>query len=246
MKSPFPGMDPFIESQQWRDFHTTYIVKLRADLRRSLPDGYVAGVETDIVIVDDGGWSRPRVADVAVWDSGGGAAVAAAGTAVSPFATTFPPSDERRYHRIEVADSESGEVVTVVELLSPENKRSASDRHAAKRAEILDASRTSLVKLDLLRRGRRPRTVDPLPDCDCAAFVYEAWRRPRVEVYPWRLLDRMPAVPVPLREGEPPPAIDLQRAFGAAYEEAGFDRLLDYGRPCEPPLSEAATHVLAQ
>ena len=30
MPSPFPGMDPFIEDQVWRDFHTESITAIRA------------------------------------------------------------------------------------------------------------------------------------------------------------------------------------------------------------------------
>ena len=28
MPSPFPGMDPFIESDEWTDFHVSFLVEL--------------------------------------------------------------------------------------------------------------------------------------------------------------------------------------------------------------------------
>jgi len=67
----------------------------------------------------------------------------------------------------------SGEVVTVIELLSPSNKCTGSEgrkAYLAKREEIL-SSRTNLVELDLLRGGARLPTVQPLPPGDYFAFV---------------------------------------------------------------------------
>src|SRR5262249_46151711 len=43
MKSPFPGMDPYIEAcGLWEDFHTHMIEKLYDALSPVLPPGYVA------------------------------------------------------------------------------------------------------------------------------------------------------------------------------------------------------------
>ena len=35
MASPFPGMDPFLELQEWEDFHTTFNTVLRECLSPS-------------------------------------------------------------------------------------------------------------------------------------------------------------------------------------------------------------------
>jgi hypothetical protein len=38
MQSPFPGMDPFLESQEWEDFHTTAddgVLRERSEAPRS-------------------------------------------------------------------------------------------------------------------------------------------------------------------------------------------------------------------
>ena len=40
MPSPFPGMDPYIEtSGLWGDFHGSLLAAVRADLNSHLPDG---------------------------------------------------------------------------------------------------------------------------------------------------------------------------------------------------------------
>ena len=245
MSSPFPGMDPFIEGQLWRDFHASFPPVMREFLNRELPPGYVTRVESDVVLCDDGGWSQPRVADLSVSDDGsaGGAGVAVAEPETGVFLTTFPEPDELRFHRVEVLDAETLSVVTILELLSPENKRGgwrSGDHHATKRREVLSSDQTSLVELDLLRGGRRPPTTRPLPECDYAAFVYEAWSRPNVRAYPWSLLDPMPTVAVPLREDDGSVPLDLQAAFETTFERNSYGRLLRYDGPCVPPLPESA------
>src|SRR5712691_12417678 len=46
MASPFPGMDPYIEtSGMWPDFHGTMLSAMRADLNANLPTGYAASIE---------------------------------------------------------------------------------------------------------------------------------------------------------------------------------------------------------
>ena len=113
MPSPFPGMDPFIESQRWTSFHDRFIV--------SLGDALVPQV-------------RPRyVVDVG----------------------------ERVYLEREIfltlRDRASNEVVTVIEVLSPSNKRPGSDgrkEYLEKRNQVL-MSTAHLIELDLLRGGER-------------------------------------------------------------------------------------------
>jgi hypothetical protein len=45
MPSPFPGMDPYLESWIWGDFHRTMITALRAQLNAKVPRRYVANTE---------------------------------------------------------------------------------------------------------------------------------------------------------------------------------------------------------
>jgi hypothetical protein len=54
MLSPFPGMDPYLESQGWwQDFHTSSAVYCRSALTADLPDGYVA-----LIGADERAWTR--------------------------------------------------------------------------------------------------------------------------------------------------------------------------------------------
>ncbi|NIT61554.1 MAG: DUF4058 family protein, partial [Aliifodinibius sp.] len=49
-KSPFPGMDPYLEGEMWPEFHDTLANQIRADLMGVLPDKYVALLKRHYVV----------------------------------------------------------------------------------------------------------------------------------------------------------------------------------------------------
>jgi uncharacterized protein DUF4058 len=54
MPGPFPGMDPYLESQGfWQDFHTSLITYCREALNAALPDHYAALIEERIKDPDE-------------------------------------------------------------------------------------------------------------------------------------------------------------------------------------------------
>jgi hypothetical protein len=64
MPCPFPGMDPFIERQEWTDFHAKFITVISEVLTPSLRHRYVVRVERRIyvghAVEDVGRRSSPR------------------------------------------------------------------------------------------------------------------------------------------------------------------------------------------
>ena len=73
-----------------------------------------------------------------------------------------------QHYFVEVRDSSRGhKLVTLIEILSPSNKRPGPDRdsYRAKQGEVL-ASDASLIEIDLLRAGEHV-----LPDVNLSAFV---------------------------------------------------------------------------
>jgi hypothetical protein len=60
-------------------------------------------------------------------------------------------------------------------------------------------------------------------------------RRPSVQVWPIQIWDRLPIIPVPLREPDPDAAIDLSAHVASAYDDGGYDLLIDYCQPPPPP-----------
>ena len=244
MTSPFPGMDPFVEGQDWEDFHTGFIAELAAALVPRIRPKYVARKERRIYVehsypADD----RLVRADVAVISDERASVESpepgAARAAVSPVVLHLPMPEERRESFLTLRDRQTMHVVTVIELLSPANKRPGGDgrrEYLSKRESVL-GSTTHLVELDLLREGERLPTVEPLPPGDYYAFVCRQ-RRYQAEVYGWTLRDRLPTIPIPLAGDDPDVRIDLAEVFTSTYDRAGYDYSLDYTRPIQPPLSE--------
>ena len=245
MPSPFPGMDPFIEGSAWEDFHHRFIAELSVALVALVRPRYVVRNEHR-VYVEHQASEEDRVlrADVAVTAPTREPSATVAGpssaTALAPVAVHLPMPEERREAFLTIRDRQTMEVVTVVELLSPGNKRAGSDgrrQYLSKREEIL-GSETHLVEIDLLRGGKRLPTVEPLPPADYYVFVCRNHPRYLAEVYPWTVRAVLPRIPIPLAGDDPDVFVDLQQVFTATYDRAGYDYSLAYGQPIDPPLSE--------
>src|SRR5262249_25122522 len=93
----------------------------------------------------------------------------------------------------------SGQVVTVIEVLSPANKRSGEGRRSymEKRDHVL-GSQTNLVELDLLRAGERmPLLRPPAAGYRYSILVCPARQLPRAMLYPPRVPVAPPTLPAP-------------------------------------------------
>jgi mRNA interferase MazF len=106
--------------------------------------------------------------------------------------------------------------------------------------EVLQSD-ASLVQIDLVRVDRR---VLALPGSDIPiqhrgaylVCISPGWKRQRRELYVLSLRQRLPAVPVPLREHESPVKLDLQALVEQVYETGRYDDL-GYGADLVPPLA---------
>lgn len=259
MASPFPGMDPYLEMEEWGDFHNTMIVEFKRQLVPQLAPKYITVVERRIylehvfeelsVFQPDVRISRPE-AGVPIIEP---KALASPTSTIEPEIYAAPMPLEHREPFLEIRDAEGNEIVTVIEMLSPTNKSRGSDgfqEYNDKRESLL-LSFVNLVEVDLLRAGARPATTRPLPaTIDYCAMVHRSSRRGRIEVYQWRLAQIMPKIPVPLANGDADAWIDLQEAFRAVYDSSGYQYYLKYNQPLQPaPRPEDAafiTEVLAK
>lgn len=140
---------------------------------------------------------------------------------------------------VEIRDRISRQIVTVIELLSPANKRPGGDRdlYLAKRDEFL-RSPVHLVEVDLLRGGPR-LPVEGLPACDYCALVSRADDRPRVGIWPFQLKDPLSAIPIPLRADDAEARLDLQELVHRIHDSAGYSDYIYEGTP-QPPLEKEA------
>ena len=221
MPSPFPGMDPFIEGHLWHDFHGSMIFAIRDLLVPSIRPRYYVRTEERIYLnhESEDGRSRHIRPDLLITDTfaPGVRAPGSGSTAlvIQPVNITLPMPEEVRERYLAIRDSETRSVVTVIEALSPANKRAGSyDRalYLAKRDEVL-LSEVNLVELDLLRAGRRLPAEGSLPPADFYAIVSRAGNLPRAATYPWTLRQPMPSIPVPLALGDDDVLLDLQTSL---------------------------------
>ncbi|NJN19157.1 MAG: DUF4058 family protein, partial [Oscillochloris sp.] len=128
--------------------------------------------------------------------------------------------------------------VTVVEVLSPTNKRPGEGRaqYLRKRREIT-SSLTHLVEIDLLRVGE-PMPVERWHGVsDYRILVSRAEQRPQAVLFPFNVRDAIPAFGLPLYPGDPDVPVDLNQLVHALYDRGSYDLRLHYRDEPEPPLS---------
>jgi hypothetical protein len=247
-------MDPFLEGVEWEDFHTRFNTAISEYLATRVEPRYLVRIERRVYVehtTDD----RPPVrrADVAVFIAeettlAWAGPVSTVVPGLGPVECILPMPEERRETYLVIRLQDTREVVTVLETLSPGNKRPGSDgrrEYLKKREEILQ-SQTHLVELDLLRDGQRMPTATPLPSADYCAIVSRSQRRPRADAYAWTIRDPLPAIPIPLNKGDPDVLLDLQAVFATVYDRARYDLSLDYTASLDPPLGEAEREWLQQ
>jgi hypothetical protein len=238
-------MDPFLEFQEWEDFHSRFNTAISDALSPRLAPRYVVRVERRVYVESPGDsdslFRRPDVSVLWTGETAGGTAVAAEPAAfLEPFECELPMPEERQETYLLVRLRETMEVVTVLETLSPANKRPGGDGHREylqKREEVLQ-SPSHLVEIDLLRGGARLPMRRPLPPADYYAIVSRRQRRRRAAGYGWTIRDRLPTIPVPLKPGDPDVPLDLQAVFTSVYDRARYDLSLDYGLGLQPPLGD--------
>lgn len=242
MPSPFPGMNPYLEQEEvWQDFHQSFIPLARELLAAQVRPAYVVKIEEYLFIHELSAEERSLLgrSDVSLKDSavaGFQPRTATGAAATAPYYARIPQAvDTERHSYLEIRDRQGRELITVIELLSPSNKRIGADRetYVSKRRQLL-ASGVHLVEIDLLRGGPR-MPMEDLPDCDYYAIVSRVEDRPRVGVWPIRLRDQLPKIPVPLRGDDPDAKLDLQAALHRIYDAAGYQDYIYQGRP-QPPL----------
>ena len=239
MPSPFPGMDPFIEGQSWKGFHDIFLGDLRDALNWSLPERYVADVQERVTVVTDAG-ERTFVGDLAVHDAT--EAPHSPAESAAPFGSaatvtlTLPEVEEEEDGLLEIRESDTGRLVTTVELLSPKNKRGTGRVTYLDKRAVLLGTDTHLVEIDLLRGGRRLPTVEPLPPGDYYVFISRSFERPSVRVMHWGLPDPLPQLPIPLRAEDGACGLPLGELFRKRYDAANYGRILNYRKPVAPSL----------
>ncbi|MFO0849532.1 MAG: DUF4058 family protein [Gemmataceae bacterium] len=241
MPSPFPGMDPWLEDPaRWPGVHSHLIAAVQFVLNAIIRPRYLAVIEERVFIADDPEARRlVGVSDALVNPGPGGPGVAGEPALLdSPQIMQAVPTLRVRERRVELVDVAGGEVITVIEVLSPTNKRAGSTGRAdflRKRRQVLHST-ANWVEIDLLRDGQPTFRRPAGRPAEYAVHVSPVGLRPKARVHPLRLTDRLPVVGVPLRSSDQDAALDLGTVLSDAYYRGALDGYLRYDRPPVPPL----------
>jgi hypothetical protein len=235
-------MDPYLENSVfWSAVHNRLIVAIADDLVDHLSEKYRVEIEKRTYFSSDDESLLVGVSDVAVVT--GRATESASGTTtlslpVQPQKVMVPIAEEVNERYLEIREVATGTVVTVIELLSPKNKRSGEGRLAyeRKRNQVL-ASATHLVEIDLLRSGQ-PFPIASKELGDYRILICRGDQRPVADLYAFSLRQPIPSVPIPLLPGEPEPILDLQTLLNYVYEKGRYHLAIDYTQSPSPALSE--------
>lgn len=239
MASPFPGMDPYLEHPDlWSDVHHRLVTALADTLGPQVRPRYVVRVDfhayretfTGLELI-----GRPDADVHRVMREQASATYQA--TPPQPRPVRVPVTDVVRQGYLQVRDTASGDVITVIEILSPTNKRPGKNRadYGEKRQVILDSS-THLVEIDLLRQ-HPPMPFEGTGETGhYRILVSRSEQRPRAELYLFSVRELIPTFNLPLRPGDDEPLVDLNSLLRSLYERAGYDLSIDYTLGAVPPL----------
>lgn len=244
MPSPFPGMDPYLEGHLWPDVHQRLATKISQLLSPRLKPRYVARL--NIAVLGD----QPSEDEISIMypdievvrasraepppDLFSGGAVAA--PTITPSLTI--PFIHMRVASVEIRDVASNELVTVIEIRSPINKREPGLAQYLQKRDALYRADVHLLEIDLLRRGARAITGSLVRNASYLVALTRA-QTSKISVWPLRLRDPLPTVPVPLRAPDSDVPLELSVALTAIYDEAAHDLSIDYREsPPPPPLSD--------
>lgn len=261
MKSPFPGMDPYIEACVWGDFHTHLIEAIYQFLAEVAPERYLVrtGERSYLVLIESRRKKKKTfLPDVKVTTLVRGkkrtktrssAAVAVAEAGVEPLNMRAFIEEEHREAFVEIYEADADErLVTSIEVLSPSNKRPGTegwDVYLRKRRGLMLGG-VNLVEIDLLRGGQRMPMLDPWPECPYTMLIARAWQCDMCRAWSAYSLRPLPPLPVPLAKPDPDISIDLQPMIEAIYARSRYYRSIDYSKPLTPPLSDEEAKWLEQ
>lgn len=254
MPSPFPGMDPFLENSEfWSEVHHRLITAIAIAIAPSVRPKYQVAIEKRTYLSSDEDGVLVGIPDATVFSRQSSfrstqfqSEIDLGRTSLTfvnrsnPTPVKVPLPEQVRESYLEIREGGTGRVITVVELLSPKNKRPGEGRIAyeRKRQRVLVRS-TNLVEIDLLRGGEAMPILGDVPSTDYCILSSRSERRPNADLYAFSLREPIPALALPLQVGDVEPMVELQQLFSEVYDQAGFDLRVDYAQPTAPLLPEA-------
>jgi Protein of unknown function (DUF4058) len=234
MRSPFPGMDPFLEEPFfWHQVHSRLIVALSNELGAKLRPKYYAAIETRTYFDDEEGSIFVGIPDAIIFN----AAQVEVSTRSATTATITAPQPQRihlvepievKERYLEIRKVRTHEVIVAIEVLSPKNKRSEGRKIYLKKRQTILESATHFVEIDLLRAFSPMPVMETIPRSHYHILVSDSRDRPEADLYSFNLQEPIPIFGIPLKPEDTPIAIDLTHLLQEVYEQGCFDLQINY------------------
>jgi Protein of unknown function (DUF4058) len=254
MKSPFPGMNPWLEGYIWPDVHNHLAGVIKEMLAPQIAPKYVARLaiasikdyhpeyEMGITYPDIEINKRNNMVQEPVMAYGLGRTVVTEPTYISPFKLPI----EQKISVVEIRDAAKNKLVTAIEIVSPVNKRNPNLIDYRKKIDDLHRSGVHIVEIDLLRRGTRTF----YPDLYKAHYQMSLLRAGTHNAAIWAVdvKDELPVLPIPLLAPDPDAILDIGKALEIIWERSLYYLSIDYKKdPIPPPVfSEQDTAWIQQ
>jgi hypothetical protein len=219
-------MNPYLEQDDvWHDFHERFLPATAEVIGAQVQPDYIVKIDEHVYIHELPSESRRFLGrtDLSVTPTHSAQSeTPATGLLDAPARVRLPAVDIEHESFIEIRDRRSREVVCVIEVLSPSNKRVEPDReqYLAKRRQVL-SSPAHLVEIDLLRGGEA-MPAENRPACTYSVMVSKVGDRPEADFWSIGLRDKLPTVPIPLRPPHSDARLDLQALLHRVYDAAGY------------------------
>ncbi len=236
-------MNPYLENPDlWPEVHHLLISLLAETLNPQLLPTYRVAIEKRVYQLSGEDALLIGIPDVAIAAAKSltarPAPVAVATPATQAVAVMLPMPIEVQEGYLEVREVATQAVVTVIEVLSPANKRPGRGREAyLQKRDLVLGSHTHLVEIDLLRSGAAMPMAGAGAASDYRIVVSQQERRPHAELYPFGLIDPIPGFAVPLKPGSEEPVVQLDALLQTVIDRAGLSVVLNYQSDPIPALS---------
>jgi hypothetical protein len=240
-------MDPYLEARAiWPGVHAAMITYIHENLQPQLRPKYIARIGERVQLAQI---SQSYVPDVMLLRT------------IHEQTATYAPTESlladepqlltllnEAYHEpyIEIVARDRGEVVTLIELLSPANKiGDGRAQYIQKQADLL-ATEVNLVEIDLLGYGQgtvlaRNAIITEPVDWRYLINISRAERRSALELYAIPLHQKLPNCRIPLRPPDADVVLALTAVFNRTYDIGSYDLLIDYNQPPDTPLRDFET-----
>lgn len=250
--NPFPGMNPYLERRDiWPGFHNRLIAAMADDLGPQLPDNYRIDLEIRVEVDEPFGQAlglEAMIPDALVTGDPAAAPVSPTATGVAAASVAAPPDEavavrvrmprEIRVTWLRVETVPERELVTVVEVLSPTNKRPGEGRRRyIRKREAIVAGLVNLVEIDLLRRWEPMPLETAPPPSDYRILVCRSLESPGALLYPFLVRQRIPKFTLPLLSEDEAyaPEVDLGAIVNRLHHTARYNLETRYDAPPPEP-----------